>query len=194
MEYIYYLIFISYLSGSIPYGIIFTKFFGYEDIRKIGSGNIGATNVLRTANKKIAFAVLILDFLKCYLPVLIFSYFYDKNVGALCGLFSIIGHIYPVWLSFKGGKGVACLFGFILALNHVFFIISLFIWLFTIFISKYSSLASIISSITTVFLFFVYDNIVNDVIPLTIVILILLKHGENIKRLIKRKENKVKLL
>ena len=117
---------ICYLSGSIPYGLLLSKLFGYGDIRKFGSGNIGATNVLRTVNKKVAVLVLIFDFLKCYLPIFIISYFFDKNFSALCGLTSVIGHIFPVWLKFKGGKGVACMFGFILGINPLFFLVLLF--------------------------------------------------------------------
>ena len=188
------LILISYFSGSVPFGLLITKFFDYGDIRNIGSGNIGATNVLRTGNKKLAFTVLILDFLKCYIPTFLIFYFYEKNIGSLCGLFIIIGHIFPVWLNFKGGKGVACLFGFIFAVNPLFFIILLTIWLIVVIISKYSSLSSIITAFTMVFLFFIYDNNINIVIPLTITILIILKHKENIVRLINKKENKIKIL
>ena len=93
---------IIYLIGSIPFAFIITKISGHGDIRNIGSGNIGATNVLRTGNKKIAFIVLILDILKCYLPTLISVYLFNENIGCLCGMFSIIGHIYPIWLRFRG--------------------------------------------------------------------------------------------
>ena len=121
MEYIL-LIILSYISGSIPYGLLLTKLFGYGDIRNSGSGNIGATNVLRIVNKKIAFIVLVLDCAKCYIPTLLSCYFYNDTFGSLCGIFSIIGHIYPFWLKFKGGKGVACFFGMILAINPLIFI------------------------------------------------------------------------
>jgi len=120
MEYtvIIILVFISYILGTIPFGLLITKIFGYGDIRNIGSGNIGATNVLRTGNKKIALIVLLFDFLKCYLPTFFVYYFINENTAALCGLFSIIGHIFPFWLKFKGGKGVACFFGFLFPIRN----------------------------------------------------------------------------
>ena len=105
---------VSYIMGSIPFGLILTKIFLKKDIRNVGSGNIGATNVLRTGNKKIAISVLLLDFLKCYLPTLFILHIYNLNIASFCGLFSIIGHIFSVWVYFKGGKGIACFFGFFL--------------------------------------------------------------------------------
>ena len=187
------LIFLSYILGSLPFGLLISKIFGYGDIRSIGSGNIGATNVLRTGNKKIALIVLLLDFLKCYLPTfLIYSYF-DNNIGCLCGLFSILGHIYPIWLKFKGGKGVSCLYGFVFAINPIFFLIILTVWIFTALVTRFSSMGSIISTITTVFLFFIYDSNINIVIPLTIALVIIFQHRGNIKRLLNKTENKIKL-
>ena len=195
MNYIIFfiLIFVSYIIGSIPFGLLVPKIFGYGDIRNIGSGNIGATNVLRTGNKKIAIIVLLFDFLKCYLPTFLVFNNFNENTAALCGLFSIIGHMFPIWLKFNGGKGVACFFGFLLAINPIFFLILLIIWLLIAYITKYSSLSSIISVFSTIFLFIIYDNNINIVIPLTIVSLIIFQHKENIKRLIKNEENKIKL-
>ena len=187
------LIIISYIIGSVPFGLIIPKIFGFGDIRNIGSGNIGATNVLRTGNKKIAIIVLLLDFVKCYFPIFLVYNNFDEKVAALCGLFSIIGHIFPIWLKFNGGKGVACFFGFLLAINPVFFLILLIIWLLIAYITKYSSLSSIISVFSSIFLFIIYDNNINIVIPLTIVSLIIFQHKKNIKRLIKNEENKIKL-
>ena len=115
-------IFISYFFGSIPFAYIFPKIFGYGDIRKIGSGNVGATNVLRTGKKSLAIAVLLLDIIKCFIPITIFSFFYENqfqlNEIIFLGSFSILGHIFPVWLKFKGGKGVATYIGFILGINY----------------------------------------------------------------------------
>ena len=187
------LIIISYIIGSVPFGLIIPKIFGFGDIRNIGSGNIGATNVLRTGNKKIAIIVLLLDFVKCYFPIFLVYNNFDEKVAALCGLFSIIGHIFPIWLKFNGGKGVACFFGFLLAINPVFFLILLIIWLLIAYITKYSSLSSIISVFSSIFLFIIYDNNINIVIPLTIILLIIFQHKENIKRLIKNEEIKIKL-
>ena len=188
------LIFICYILGSIPFGLLLSKIFGYGDIRKIGSGNIGTTNVLRTGNKILALAVLFFDFSKSLLPTLLIIYLYDLNLAILCGIFSIIGHIFPIWLKFKGGKGIASLFGYLLAVNQVFFLICAGIWIFIAIASKYSSLASIISVVTMVFLFFIYEDNTNIVIPLSIAIIIIFKHKENIKKLINKKENKIKIL
>ena len=192
MEY-FYIFFLSYIAGSIPFGLLITKILGFEDIRKIGSGNIGATNVLRTGNKKIAILVLILDLLKCYLPTLFFLNSFNDNIGTICGLFAIIGHIFPLWIKFKGGKGVACFYGLLLAINPIILIISLAIWALVVFITRFSSLGSIISVIITFFLFLIYEDDINIVIPLTIIILIIFKHKENILRLITNKENKIKI-
>ena len=188
------LIFICYILGSIPFGLLLSKIFGYGDIRKIGSGNIGTTNVLRTGNKILALAVLFFDFCKSLLPTLLIIYLYDLNLAILCGIFSIIGHIFPIWLKFKGGKGIACLFGYLLAVNQVFFLMCGCIWIFIAIVSKYSSLASIISVTTMVFLFFIYEDNTNIVIPLSIAIIIIFKHKDNIKKLINKKENKIKIL
>ena len=193
MEY-FFLILISYISGSIPYGFLITKLIGYEDIRKLGSGNIGATNVLRMGNKKIAFIVLILDILKCYLPTLMSVYLFNENIGCLCGMFSIIGHIYPIWLRFRGGKGVACFYGMLLALNPMLFIIILAIWIIIVITTKFSSLGSILSVTATGFLFLIYEAQINIVIPFTIILIILYQHKDNIKRLIRKKEDKIKIL
>ena len=191
---IYFPIIIGYISGSVPYGILVTYFFGFGDIRNLGSGNIGATNVLRTGNKKIAIIVLFLDFFKSFFPTIVFSYYFDVHSAILCGSLSILGHMFPVWIKFKGGKGIASLFGFILAINPIFFIILLTIWLIIAIITKFSSLSSIITTISMLFLFLLYDNNTNIVIPLTITILIIIKHKKNIERLFKGKESKIKLL
>ena len=190
---IIFLIILSYISGSIPYGLIITKIFGYGDIRNFGSGNIGTTNVLRKTNKKIAVAVLFFDFMKCYIPIYVVNIFFDTNTAAICGLFTIIGHIFPVWLKFKGGKGVACLFGFLFAINPMFFLITLIIWFIVVLVTKYSSLSSIISVFTMFFLFIIYDSNINIVIPITIIALIIYKHILNIKRLINKTETKIKI-
>ena len=194
MEINYFILVLTfYFIVSISFGYILTKIFNLGDIRNIGSGNIGATNVLRTGNKKIDIIVLLLDFVKCYFPIFLIYNNFDEKVATLCGLFSIIGHIFPIWLKFNGGKGVACFFGFLLAINPLFFLILLIIWLLIAYITKYSSLSSIISVFSSIFLFIIYDNNINIVIPLTIILLIIFQHKENIKRLIKNEEIKIKL-
>ena len=137
---------LSYISGSIPFGLLLTKFFLSKDIRKIGSKNIGATNVLRTGNKFIAGLTLLLDIFKGALPIIVINYYFP-NLIYLAGLAAFLGHIFPVWLKFTGGKGVATYLGIILALSlklGLFFCLS---WILIAFITKYSSLSSIISTL-----------------------------------------------
>jgi len=158
---------IIYLIGSIPFAFIITKISGHGDIRNIGSGNIGTTNVLRTGNKFLAMIVLIFDILKGYLPTFyILNYlFYSNNsnelVTYILGSIAILGHLFPFWLKFKGGKGVATYIGFIFAINYFIGLIFVFLWLFLAFLTKYSSLASICSLllIPFVMLFLSYQNI-----------------------------------
>ena len=117
----------SYLSGSIPFGLILTKFFGGQDIRKIGSGNIGATNVLRTGNKFLAALTLVLDILKGYMPVIISLQYFPELIQLSC-LLAFLGHIFPVWLKFNGGKGVATYLGILLALSIQLGLLFIFTW------------------------------------------------------------------
>ena len=132
----------SYLCGSIPFGLILTKTFSKQDIRKIGSGNIGATNVLRTGNKYLAFATLFLDILKGYIPVLIAKHFFPELLQ-LSALLAFLGHLFPVWLKFNGGKGVATFLGILFALSYGLTALFIFTWLTVSLIFKYSSLSSI---------------------------------------------------
>ena len=128
-----YLICISYFIGSIPFAYIITKFFGYGDIRKIGSGNVGATNVLRTGKKSLAITVLLLDIFKGFLPITIFSLINDNKFGPyeiiFFSSFTVIGHIFPIWLKFKGGKGVATYLGYILGIDYIYGVIFVLLWL-----------------------------------------------------------------
>ena len=153
---IFLVFFLSYISGSIPFGLILTKLFLKKDIRKIGSRNIGTTNVLRTGNKFIAILTLFLDILKGVVPVLVTKYYFP-NLIYLSGLMAFLGHIFPVWLNFKGGKGVATYVGIIFALSiklGLFFCIT---WALIIFITKYSSLSSIVSALI-IFLISFFEN------------------------------------
>ena len=158
--------FFSYLSGSIPFGVIFTKIFKKVDLRKIGSGNIGATNVLRTGNKSLAFAVLSLDTLKGFLPLIILKNFFlatnSEITIYLIASLTILGHIFPICLKFKGGKGVATYIGYLFAINYLLGLIFVFSWIIVARIKKYSSLASIVSLIilpfASILLFF--ENII----------------------------------
>ena len=182
----------SYVLGSIPFGLIITKIILKKDVRNIGSGNIGATNVLRTGKKSLAFFTLLLDVFKGYISVyLTLQYFND--LVYFSALICFIGHIFPIWIRFKGGKGVAVYLGIILALSFelaVFFSIS---WLLILFIFKYSSLSSILSA----FLVFLFSLTLNNshlnIYLFIILIIILFTHRENILRLKNKTENKIKI-
>ena len=183
---------ISYLMGSIPFGLILTKVFLKKDIRDVGSGNIGATNVLRTGNKLIGYFTLILDVLKAVIPV-----FYVKlNFPELVYISSLsvfIGHVFPIWLKFKGGKGVATYVGILFSINYFFGIIFIVSWLIIFFISKYSSLGSIISSLLIPIFIFLNSSYENQYFFIIMFVLILYTHRENVKRLINKEESKTKI-
>ena len=181
----------SYLLGSIPFGLVLTKIFLKKDIREIGSGNIGTTNVLRTGKKSLAITTLILDLLKGYLSIIItFTYF--ENLISYSALICFIGHIFPVWLKFKGGKGVATYLGVILALSYKFFLIFGITWLVLSFLFRYASLSSIISSlIVFVYSYFFINNF--SLILFIFFIIIIYTHRENIVRLKNSEESKIKL-
>ena len=185
-------LFYSYFLGSIPFGLIITKIFLNQDIRNVGSGNIGTTNVLRTGKKSLAIATLILDILKGYLSVII-TLKYFNDLIYFSALICFIGHIFPVWLKFKGGKGVATYLGIILALSFNFGIIFGITWLLISFIFKYSSLASMIAALTVfAFSIILNDNTLSIFLFITFII-ILYTHRENIIRLKDSKETKIKL-
>ena len=180
----------SYLLGSIPFGLILTKIFLKKDIRKIGSGNIGTTNVLRTGKKSLAAGTLLLDLMKGYFSIIItFTYF--ENLISYSALICFIGHIFPVWLKFKGGKGVATYLGVILALSYKFFLIFGISWLVLSFLFRYASLSSIISSLI-VFVFSYFFNNNFSLILFIFFIIILYTHREIIVRLKSSEESKIK--
>ena len=184
--------FLSYLSGSIPFGLILAKFFLNKDLRKIGSKNIGATNVLRTGNKLIAGLTLIFDITKGVIPVLLTKEYF-ADLLYLSSLAAFLGHIFPVWLKFKGGKGVATYLGilFVLSLNLIFiFCIS---WIIISLVTKYSSLSSIVSAlIIFVFSFLNYNFELTSYLFVTFII-ILYKHRQKIVRIKNKSEDKIKL-
>ena len=182
----------SYFLGSIPFGLLLTKIFLKKDIRTVGSGNIGTTNVLRTGNKFLAITTLILDLFKGYISVLI-TIFYFESLISLSALLCFIGHIFPVWLKFKGGKGVATYLGVILALSYKFFLIFSVSWICLSLLFRYASLSSIISTLI-VFLYAYFFEIGNNILILFIFfVMILFTHKENILRLKSSTENKIKL-
>ncbi len=183
---------ISYLMGSIPFGLILTKIFLKKDIREIGSGNIGATNALRTGNKLIGYSTLILDVLKAVIPVLYVKINFPDAVY-ISALFAFIGHVFPVWLKFKGGKGVATYVGILFSLNIIFGLVFGICWLITFFISKYSSLASLIGSLSIPVYILILEDLENVFFYVIMFILIFFTHRENIKRLKNKEETKTKI-
>ena len=185
-------LFYSYLLGSIPFGLIITKVFLRKDIRKVGSGNIGTTNVLRTGKKSLAIATLIFDILKGYISVVI-TLKYFNDLVYFSALICFIGHIFPVWLKFKGGKGVATYLGIIFALSFKFGIIFGITWMLISFIFKYSSLSSMIGALIVFVYSMFLDNITLSIFLFITFIIILYTHRENIVRLKDSSETKIKL-
>ena len=183
---------ISYLMGSIPFGLILTRIFLKKDIREIGSGNIGATNALRTGNKLIGYSTLILDVLKAVIPVLYVKINFPDAVY-LSALFAFIGHLFPVWLKFKGGKGVATYVGILFSLNIIYGLVFGICWLIIFFISKYSSLASLIGSFSIPVYILILEGLENVFFYVIMFILIFFTHRENIKRLKNKEETKTKI-
>ena len=186
------IILISYLLGSIPFGLILTKIFLKKDIRNVGSGNIGATNVLRTGNKTIGYLTLILDILKAVIPVLYIKFNFPEFIY-ISSLSVFIGHVFPVWLKFKGGKGVATYLGILCSINYFLGIIFVVSWLIIFFISKYSSLGSILSSLTIPVFIYFNSGFENEYFFIIMFVLILYTHRENVKRLINKEESKTKI-
>ena len=182
----------SYLMGSIPFGYLLTKIFLKTDIRDIGSGNIGATNALRTGNKLIAFSTLIFDVLKAVLPVIFVKFNYPEYIY-VSSLSVFIGHVFPLWLKFKGGKGVATYVGILFCINVLFGLLFISTWLLLYFIFKYSSLSSLLATLTipVYILFFLSGK--NIIFFLIIFVLIFYTHKENVKRLINKEESKTKI-
>ena len=183
---------ISYLFGSIPFGYIFTKIFLKKDIRDVGSGNIGATNVLRTGNKRLGYLTLILDILKAVIPVIYVKLYYPDLIfiSALC---AFLGHLFPVWLKFDGGKGVATFVGILISINIYYALIFGIIWILTFIISKYSSLGSILSSLIIPIFIYFNSGYENEYFFIIMFVLILFTHRENVKRLINKEESKTKI-
>ena len=192
-----FLISIVYFFGSIPFAYILPKIFGLGDIRNLGSGNVGATNVLRAGNKLLAIIVLALDIIKGFAPLFILKNYYHNELSEIIILFigstAILGHIFPIWLKFKGGKGVATYIGYLFAINYIFGIIFIITWLLIAFLKKYSSLASI-TSLVLLPLFVMLFSYEKQIIYLLILInlIIISKHYSNIYRLIHKSETKIK--
>ena len=186
------IILISYLLGSIPFGFLLTKIFLNKDIRKIGSGNIGATNALRTGNKTLGYATLILDILKAIIPVIFVKIYYSDYlyISSLC---VFLGHVFPIWLKFKGGKGVATYVGILCCMNIYLGISFGIVWLITFVMFKYSSLSSLVGALSIPIINFLFFNDQIFYFFIIMFILIFYTHRENIKRLLNRTESKTKI-
>ena len=182
---------ISYLMGSIPFGFILTKTFLKKDIREIGSGNIGATNALRTGNKLIGFTTLILDIIKAVIPVIYVKLNYPEliYIASLC---AFLGHVFPFWLKFKGGKGVATYVGILFSIDIFLGFIFCGSWLIIFLLTRYSSLSSLIGSLAIPVYIFLYEEI-SAIFFGIMFILIFYTHRENIKRLKNKEESKTKI-
>jgi len=182
---------LSYLMGSVPFGFILTKVFLKKDIRDIGSGNIGATNALRAGNKSLGYGTLFLDIIKAIIPVVYVKLNYPDYIF-IASLCVFLGHIFPIWLKFKGGKGVATYVGILFSINLIIGFVFIGVWFFTFLISKYSSLSSLFGSLSVpIYLFFFTNQ--NLVFFSIIFILLLYTHRENVKRLINKEESKTKI-
>ena len=182
---------LSYLMGSIPFGFILTKIFLKKDIRGIGSGNIGATNALRTGNKSLGYGTLFLDVIKAVIPVIYVKLNYPDYIF-IASLCVFLGHVFPIWLKFKGGKGVATYVGILFSINLTIGFVFIGVWFFTFLVSKYSSLSSLVGSLSVpiYLLFFTNQNLVFFFIMF---ILIFYTHRENVKRLKNKEESKTKI-
>lgn len=181
---------VSYLLGSIPFGFILTKIFLKKDIRDIGSGNIGATNTLRTGNKSLGYGTLFLDIIKAIIPVIYVKLNYPDYIF-IASLCVFLGHVFPIWLKFKGGKGVATYVGILFSINLTIGFVFIGVWFFTFLISKYSSLASLIASFT-IPIYLLFFNNENLIFFSIMFVLIFYTHRENVKRLKNKEENKIK--
>jgi len=190
MDYLIIIV-ISYLLGSIPFGLLLTKLFLKKDIRNIGSGNIGATNVLRSGNKLIGYSTLFLDILKAILPVIYVKYNYPDFIY-ISSLSVFLGHVFPIWLKFNGGKGVATYLGILFGINLMYGLVFGLTWIIIFVFSKYSSLSSLIGTLSIPVYLFITNG--NQIIFFVIMfVLIFYTHRENIKRLKNKEENKTKI-
>jgi glycerol-3-phosphate acyltransferase PlsY len=182
---------IGYLSGSVPYGLLLTRAAGLGDIRSIGSGNIGATNVLRTGNKKVAAATLLLDALKGAIPVLLLGWLWGRDAGLIAGIAALLGHIFPVWLGFKGGKGVATGAGVLLAASWWIGLICALIWVVMAKVTRISSASALTACACAPVIALISGDLRLAGFALVLVLLIIWRHQENIRRLLAGTEPRI---
>jgi len=186
-----YAVVIGYLCGSVPFGLLLTRAAGLGDIRDIGSGNIGATNVLRTGNRQVAAATLVLDAAKAALPILFAGYYWGANAAMLAAIGALLGHCFPVWLNFKGGKGVSVMIGSLLALSWPVGLIFCAVWLVIAFAQRMSSLAALTATATApIFAFVLVNEWLAGAIAIMAIVLFF-QHRENIARLMAGTEPKI---
>jgi len=181
----------GYLIGSIPFGLILTRFAGLGDVRDIGSGNIGATNVLRTGNKTLAFATLAADMLKGTFSYVIIESSYGLDMGLLAGLGAFLGHCFPIWLKFKGGKGMAVYFGVLAPVFLKVGFMAACVWLGVAALTRYSSLASLMVAISTPVLLYLFGFAQAAELFLVMSLILIIKHHSNIRRLLNRQESRI---
>ena len=189
---LFLIILVSYLFGSIPFGLLLTKIFLKKDIREIGSGNIGATNVLRSGNKILGYSTLVLDILKAVLPILYVKFFMNDYLY-ISALSIFTGHVFPIWLKFKGGKGVASYLGILCCLDIYTALIFGVVWITIFILFKFSSLSSLLASLTIPIFQFFYNSNSDYYFYFMMFILIFFTHRENIKRLRNNTESKSKI-
>ena len=189
---LFLIILVSYLFGSIPFGLLLTKIFLKKDIREIGSGNIGATNVLRAGNKILGYSTLVLDILKAVLPILYIKFFMSDYLY-ISALSIFIGHVFPIWLKFKGGKGVASYLGILCCLDIFTALIFGVVWISVFVLFKFSSLSSLLASLIIPIFHFFYNSNSDYYFYFMMFILIFFTHRENIKRLRNNTESKSKI-
>ncbi|UXS00921.1 glycerol-3-phosphate 1-O-acyltransferase PlsY [Agrobacterium tumefaciens] len=182
---------VGYLLGSIPFGLILTRMAGLGDVRKIGSGNIGATNVLRTGNKKLAAATLLLDALKGTAAVLVANALWGYEASLIAGFFAFLGHLFPVWLGFKGGKGVATYIGVLLGAAPLMMLGFAVVWLVTAFVTRYSSLSALVAMLVIPVALWILGPEKTALLVTVLSVISWWKHRENIKRLMAGTESKI---
>jgi acyl phosphate:glycerol-3-phosphate acyltransferase len=182
---------LGYLLGSIPFGLLLTRLAGTQDLRTIGSGNIGATNVLRTGRKSLAAATLIGDMLKGTVAVIIAGYFGGPNAAMLAALGAFLGHLFPVWLKFRGGKGVATYIGVLLGLFWPGAVVFAVLWLATAFTSRYSSLSALVAAFVTPIFLWWFGQLALASLFAVLTLLLFYSHRENIRRLQGGTEGKI---
>ena len=182
---------LGYLSGSVPFGLILTRMAGLGDVRAIGSGNIGATNVLRTGNKGLAAATLVLDALKGTVPAALAYHFFGVEGGVIAGFTAFLGHIFPVWLGFKGGKGIATYIGVLFGLDWRMGLLFLVVWVATAAITRYSSLSALVATVAVPVAEFFVGDIKIAALAVVMTVIAWIKHQENIGRLLAGSESRI---